>query len=55
MGLYKRREKKKTQMGESIKGDECREHFRNILKGWEERSIGEKRIIVMAQDDTERY
>ena len=41
--------KKKTQTGESIKGEEWRKHFRNTLKGNEEKTIGEKRIIVMSR------
>ena len=57
MGLYKRRQEKENQTGESIKGEKWREHFRNTLKGKEEKTIGEKRIILMPQDDrrTERY
>ena len=44
------RQKKENK---SIKGEEWREHFRNTLKSKEEKTIGEKRIIVMPQDDIE--
>ena len=45
--------KKKTQTEESIKEEEWREHFMNTLKGNEEKTKEEKRIIVMPQDDIE--
>jgi len=52
-GVMQTKAEKRKQTGESIKGEEWREHFRNTLKGKEEKTIGEKRIIVMPQDDIE--
>ena len=36
-----------------MKGGEWREHFRNALNDEEERTIEERRIIIMPQDDIE--
>ena len=53
-GYIQTNAEKRKQTGETIKRKEWEEHFTNVLNGKEERTVSEKRMIVMPQGDVEQ-